>query len=1032
MTNKQYRSVGRLSLMALAVGMALGSGQVHAQSNASGQVYGELSQFQGATVLLENLATGAKRTLVPGADGRVVATNLPVGSYRATLIQGGKTVSVLDNVEVRIGQGTALAFGTRMETVTVTGSRKVVDTSTADVGTSFNAQQLAALPVARNLNSIILLAPGTTEADSRYSGGISIGGGAPSENAFYINGFPATNPLTQLGSAELPFGAIADAQVLSGGFGAQYGRSIGGVMNIITKSGTNNWEGGMTYSVMPNSFRNSTIDLHYATTGAVPNFDNQLRLRRSGNTRTEYNYGAYVGGPIIKDRLFMFAAVEKREIRTETVNVTAQASQATANLIGFTKNQNNTLRALGKLDFNITDEHRVDLTLIRDKPEITTDFYGYNYTTGAVGTNRNFQAVYNNVDNQTAQGADIGVLRYTGELTSDLSLVALVGKSKTKHTNVFNGPGTDIKGVVFNPNAAGATPPGMTIPTLNPIGNAQVLSPHSEDTVKSFRLDLEYRWGKHTIKAGVDNNKLSSANAGVTLAGGSTIRYIKTSAANAANTAFQPLGGSSDKVWLADPSHGPLAAQGFYGREEIFTTVTDAYSNQSAQYIEDTYQFSKGLSATLGLRRESYENLNGDKEKFLEMKNQTNPRLSIVWDPIGDASTKIYGSAGRYSIQIPTHIAVRGASRSTFTRELFTYTGVDANGMPTGRINIARPYSANNEYGQAKDSKVVSAINMKPSYQDELTLGFEKALATDYRGSVKFTHRSLKSTIDDTCDAVPFERWAEQNKVDVSDWDGFGCASFNPGATNTFLVDFKSANPAKARKEYTTVTLTAADFNLDKPKRTYTALDFTLEHPFRNGWYGRVTYTLSKNKGNTEGQTLSDVAQTDVAATQTWDHWELMKLADGYLPGDRRHMLRANGFMQLGSQWEVGGTVSIQSGRPINCLGYYAEGGITPIDPVGYGSSYHYCDGKPAPRGTAGRTPWTQRLDVRVTHKPKWAEGLELSMDIFNVTNQQVVQNVIETYNGADAKTKSPDYGRPISTTTPRRFQFTATYNKKF
>lgn len=1027
MTNKQYRTVGRLSLMALAVGMAMGTVQVHAQSNASGQVYGELSQYQGATVLLENLATGAKRTLVPGSDGRVVATNLPIGTYRATLIQGGKTVSVLDNVEVRIGQGTALAFGTRMETVTVTGSRKVVDTSTADVGTSFNAQQLAALPVARNLNSIILLAPGTAEADSRYAGGISIGGGAPSENAFYINGFPATNPLTQLGSAELPFGAIADAQVLAGGFGAQYGRSIGGVMNIITKSGTNNWEAGATYSVMPNTFRNAAVDLYYENTGANPSTDGKLRLRRSTNARTEYTYGGYVGGPLIKDKLFMFAAVEKREIRSENVNVTTQGSP---DLVGYARNQSSTLRALGKFDFNITDEHRVDVTLIRDKPEITTDFYSYNYGTGAVGEKKNFSAVYTNVDNQTAQGADMGIIRYTGELTNDLSVVALMGQSKTKHINTFVGAGTDVKGVIFSPNKTSATPSGLVIPEMNPIANQQVLSPNSEDTVKSFRLDLEYRWGKHTIKAGVDNNKLSSKNAGVQLAAGSTIRYVKTSATNAANPNFQPLGGSSDKIWLADPSHGPLAAQGFYGREEIFTTVTDAYSNQSAQYIEDTYQFSKGLSATLGLRRESYENLNGDKEKFLEMKNQTNPRLSIVWDPVGDASTKVYGSAGRYSIQIPTHIAVRGASRSTFTRTLFTYTGVDANGMPTGRMNIARPYSANNEYGQAKDNKVVSAINMKPSYQDELTLGFEKALATDYRGSVKYTHRELKSTIDDTCDSRPFNKWAEDHKVDTSHWGGFGCASFNPGATNTFLVDFNDQDPTKARQQYTAVTLTAADFNLDKPKRTYDALDFTLEHPFRNGWYGRVTYTLSKAKGNTEGQTLSDVAQTDVAATQTWDAWELMKLADGYLPSDRRHMLRANGYVQLSPSWEVGATVSIQSGRPRNCLGYYGEGDDT--DPVGYGSSYHYCDGKPAPRGTAGRLPWNQRLDLRVTHKPRWAEGLELSMDIFNVTNQQVTQNIIETYNGADASTKSPDYGRTVSTTTPRRFQFTATYNKKF
>lgn len=1028
MSKSQIRSVGRLSLIAIAASMALGTGLVQAQSNTTGQVFGVLTQTQGASVLLENVATGAKRTITPGADGRIVAANLTPGVYRASLLQDGKVVNVLSNVEVRIGQGTALDFGNRLETVTVTGSRKVIDTSSADIGTSFNAQQLAALPVARNLNSIILMAPGTTEADSRYSGGISIGGGAPSENAYYINGFPATNPLTQLGSAELPFGAIADAQVLIGGFGSEYGRSVGGVMNVITKSGTNQWEAGAQYSIMPNSFRNKSVDLYFGNTGKNPVTDGTLRLRRSENNRTEYNYGGYVGGPLIKDKLFLFAAVEKREFRSEAVNQTRNASAGNLALTGFAKDGGSTLRALAKVDFNITDQHRVDVTLIRDKPEITRDYYSYNYATGDVGANKNFSANYSNIDNQTAQGADMGILRYSGELTEDLTVTSLFGKSKTKHDNIFSGGGTEVKGVAFSPTAAGATPPGLTIPIKNPIGGSQVLSPNSKDSVESFRLDLEYRLGKHTIKAGIDNNKLSSNNAGVQLIGGSTITYLKTSAANAANPNFQPLGGTSDKIWLANPAYGPIAAQGYYGREQIFTTTTDAYSNQAAQYIEDKYQPTKNLALSFGLRRESYENLNGDKQVFLEMKNQYNPRFSAVWDPVGDASTKVYGSAGRYSIQIPTHIAVRGASRSTFTREMFTYTGVDANGMPTGRVNIAKPYSANNEYGQAKDNKVVAALDMKPSYQDELTLGIEKALFQDYKGSVKFTYRKLKSTIDDTCDAVPFEKWATDNKVDVSEWDGFGCASFNPGETNKFLVDFKNAGP-NARKQYTEVTLTAADFKLEKTNRTYTALDFSLEHPLRNGWYGKVTYTWSKNKGNTEGQTLSDVAQTDVAATQVWDHWELMDYATGYLPGDRRHMIRANGFVEVNPQWSVGGNLSVMSGRPINCLGFY---GADQTDPVGYGSSYHYCNGVPSPRGTAGRLPWTQRLDLRLTHKPELLKGLELSVDVFNVTNQQTVQNVIETYNGADKSSISPDYMRTISTSTPRRLQFTAVYNKKF
>lgn len=111
------------------------------------------------------------------------------------------------------------------------------------------------------------LAPNTTRADSRYPGGASFGGAAPSENSCYINGFPVTNPLNQLGSTDLPFGAISQAQVLTGGFCVEFGRSIGGVVNITTKSGTNTWQGSVSLSVAPNSLRSKTDDHFYPDTG---------------------------------------------------------------------------------------------------------------------------------------------------------------------------------------------------------------------------------------------------------------------------------------------------------------------------------------------------------------------------------------------------------------------------------------------------------------------------------------------------------------------------------------------------------------------------------------------------------------------------------------------------------------------------------------------------------------------------------------------------------------------------------------------
>jgi len=300
------------------------------------------------------------------------------------------------------------------------------------------------------------------------------------------------------------------------------------------------------------------------------------------------------------------------------------------------------------------------------------------------------------------------------------------------------------------------------------------------------------------------------------------------------------------------------------------------------------------------------------------MKSFISPRLAAAWDVMGDSSLKVYGSAGRYSLQIPTHVAVRGASRSTFTDQRFAYTGVDpVTGAPTGVRALSDPFSGNNEYGQRKDPRAVAAQDMKPTYQDELTLGVEKALTAKFSGGVKVTYRQLKATIDDFCDQRPIDAFAAANGINNANYGGFGCATINAGDANTLLVDYGNNGT------FTRVPLSAADIGLPKAKRTYFALDFFLEHPFSDGWYGRVSYTYSKSKGNTEGQTKSDNAQTDVAVTSTWDFKELMEGSYGYLPNDRRHQIKGFGYYQVTPEWAFGATTVAESGRPKNCFGDY-------------------------------------------------------------------------------------------------------------
>ncbi|MEK8046145.1 TonB-dependent receptor [Ideonella margarita] len=1030
MANNTTTSIWRHSAIAVAVGLCVASSAGYAQSNATGNIFGTVQAVAGTTVVVENTATGAKRTLTPDASGRFTATSLPTGTYKVTVLRNGAVVSTADNIDVLIGQGSEAIFAAAAvggtQTVQVVGKVAKIDVSSSNNGSTFTSKQLAALPIARNVDAIIQLAPNTTRADPRYSGGASIGGGAPSENSYYINGFPVTNPLNQLGSSELPFGAVGQAQVLTGGFGAEFGRSIGGVVNITTKSGTNEWEAGFNFSLTPNALRAKSRDIYYPVTGAPGNEDTDGKLfrRRTGNSADSTSIGAYVGGPLIKDQLFMFVAAEKLNTTSGTlVNSVEGLNTATA---GWSDKDDTTTRYLGKFDWNITSDNRLELTLIGDRYAQTDKLSGYSYANDARnGVVTSTGLFTNQPDHNNGVGASSQILKYTSYLTDDLTLTALVGKSKTPHIN--NYAGVDVNSQIRQVSASGtAVYPGFTYKNVYPIPfGTRVLGAGAEDTVKAQRLDLEYRLGDHSIRGGIDRVKLASTNAGEYYAGNGVYVYASTTSAGLIPTGMKTSVGAA----------GALVSGGryYYGREQIFNTVTNAYSDQSAQYIEDKWQITKNLAVTAGLRNEQYANKNGDGETFLEMKNQINPRLAFSWDVAGDSSTKVYGSAGRYAVQIPTHLAVRGASRSTFTRQFFVYTGVDANGAPIGRVNLGDPYSSNNEYGQAKDANTVSAKDMKPSSQDEISLGLDKALSDELVVGARLTYRRLNSTIDDLCDPRAFDQYAVDNKIDTTNWGGFGCASFNPGVANDFLIDYSG------KGNYTKVHLTKEQLGFDKAKRTYAALDLYAEHPLKNGWYGKVTYTYAKNKGNTEGQTLSDVAQTDVAATQTWDHPELMQGAYGYLPGDRRHQIKAFGTYDITPEFTVGANLLLASGRPRNCIGNYPDGQSQSFDDyqLSYGSAYRYCTvngvTSPSPRGTAGNLPWDRRLDASLTYKPDTIKGLALRVEVFNVFNSQIAQAVEEVHEtDGDSSSILPTYGRVLSYTPARSVKLSVSYDKKF
>ena len=994
-----------------------------AQSNATGGIYGTVTNAAGKSLVLSQKGSGVQRSITLDASGKYNLTSLPVGLYTVQLLDGGKVVSTYNDVEVRLSQNVEVSFSAALQTVVVSSSAKKLDMTEMGSTTIFTATELAKIPVGNNVGAVIQLAPSTTSGDTRYGGGgaPSFGGSSASENAYYINGFPVTNMLTQVGFSQLPFGSIAQAQILTGGYGAEFGRSTGGVVNIVTKSGSNEMKGSVGYTFSPDMLRAKQRNIFYADNGTT--LANKLYAYNESNQTDSMQASFSASGPIIKDKLFFYFATEQN--RTDSSSIRGANSSATYTAAASTQSTawneitTSTPRSLLKLDWNLNQDHHLEYTKISDKVTSDRRYYGFNYATLQRTYVQNGGQKFVNwgpTPVAATQGAEVDILKYTGYLTDKLTLSAVLGQTKTDHRQIPAGYDPTLPQVSSDSTTEA---PGLG-PYAKPQGvTGSLLVPGARDRNQGARVDLEYKLNSaHSLRLGVDQNTIrSTAGSGYT--GGFLWNYLR------ATNPASPV----DRYAAPNSVTGnALAQQGYYVQQIFVNTKSSPSVEQTAQYIEDRWQVTDKLLVSLGLRNEGFNNKNGDNQSYVNLPSQLAPRFAASFDVMGDKSFKVFSSLGRYHVPLPTNVAVRAAGASLYTIQNFAYTGVNSLGQPTGLTPFSPVYSNNNELGQSKDPLTVAALDMKGNFQDELAMGFERALSKDLNVGGKVTYRSLKTAIDDHCDDRPFIAWAGRNGVNSSDFH-YNCALFNPGIANTFMVDYGDGNGLRK------VALTADELGIPKVKRTYAALDLFAEHPFDGKWYGKVNYTLSRNAGNTEGQLLSDIGQGDVSTTQAFDFPEFSRNANGRLPNDRRHQLKAFGYYQATQQVGFGTNILVASGRPKNCIGNapVATASATPYTPgspvtnySGYGSAYFFCNGVDSPRGSLGSLPNTVRLDLNVTYLPTDYKGVSLKLDVFNVFNRQSTETIEERYNSGTGLRAL--YSTPLAYSAPRSMRISALY----
>ncbi|MGA8102620.1 MAG: carboxypeptidase regulatory-like domain-containing protein, partial [Candidatus Acidiferrales bacterium] len=302
-----FLRVSLLAVLILSAGSAI-------MAQTTGEIQGTVKDpsgalVPGANVTATSLATAEARTAQSGKDGDFEFTEMAIGHYAVTVEAPGFKKSTIKDVEVTLGHvtlaNTTLQVGGATETVTVEGQAAQVETSSTQIGAVMNDVAVSQLPLtSRDAYQLLQLQPGVQSqlgADLFYGssnvGVVSVNGGRGRANNYMVNGGDGNDIFVNLPAIQPSPDAIEEFRVITNTFDAEYGRNSGSVVNVVTKSGTNQVHGD-TYEF----FRNKDLNARGAFDTVNPQYN-------------QNQFGATIGGPIKKDRTFIFGSYEGDRLR---------------------------------------------------------------------------------------------------------------------------------------------------------------------------------------------------------------------------------------------------------------------------------------------------------------------------------------------------------------------------------------------------------------------------------------------------------------------------------------------------------------------------------------------------------------------------------------------------------------------------------------------------------------------------------------------------------------------------------------------
>ena len=1067
--------IGGTALMALVAAPALtlmtpsvAIAQDFVQGAVSGTVTNQAgAPVSGAEVSLRSVNQGFTRSFTTDANGSFRAVALPPGSYEVVVNASGFN-SLTDTVMVNAGgtSSVSLTLGasadnaTQIDEVIVVGVRQAVSEFDATTtGLVVNVEELSRnVPIGRDATSLALLAPGVTQSDSAFGNLPSISGASAGENTYYVNGLNITDFVSFLGGSTVPFEFYQTFETKTGGYSAEFGRATGGVLNATTKSGGNEWEFGVTGYWEPESLRETTPNTYLAI--------NELDERSSWDVILE------AGGPVIEDRLFVYGLYNARE---------RENYDQGANNLGFRVSTDDPFYG-AKVDFLLNDDHRIEGTYWSD--ETTQETSQTTFFAGDAGSREDGTFI-------SEFGGTNWIARYTGVWTDWLTTSIAYGENEN-NTRIYsdedvNAMITDITGFDYNGDGIEDVAPGLSASR----GNWLVGSPSTnEDLRKMFRADVDVyasMFGEHHFRFGLDYEKLESSQA--LQRSGAGYNYCRPSgpinAAAGINCSGDRTGGLDYRYQTAfTAANAPIGRPDLVGSpRRVRITVYDNSgaweAEQTAFYLQDSWEITDRVTLNLGIRNEAFENSNVAGDVFVDIKDQWAPRLGATYDVFGDGDAKLFGFYGRYFLPVAVNTNQRLAGSELFIRDTYNLwidpanIAIDANQDGIRDDNDEPIYRAVDQVGQSTlstgDVKPISTqvdTDLDPMYVDEWILGYEQRV-NDWTFGIKGTYRDLGRAIDDVAIDAAVLDYCEaaggglSAAVCYNVWYGFHqYVLTNPGEDMTItlsgtdltqatdLADDGIDNDSSTVRADEVANLSAADLGFPEPSRTYKAVELTAEKSFDGVWGARFSYLWSDSEGNYEGALKSDNGQVDPGLSQDFDQPGLTDGAYGKLPGHREHTFKMFGSWQATEQLLIGANLVIQSPRQFGCQGEHATDDFA----YQYANSSWFCDVdgngtlEPTPRGSQFESDWLKNVDLTFSYDlgdllnvP--GDSLVLRADVFNVFNFQSELDFNEFgtlgditgagFIGVDPNLPSslnPNYGKVTGYQAPRAVRLSVSY----